>query len=86
MIGYFILSQAISIQLIWHIKVPDQNSLTHQTYDDETKLENNNNLETKHKFIPSKEMDVKIDLNNLQGEMDTKDPTIQTNKRIDFSS
>lgn len=85
MIGNFILSQAISIQLIWHKKVQDQNSLTHQTYD-ETKLENNNNLETKHKFVPSKEMDVKIDLNNLQGEMDTKDPTIQTNKRIDFSS
>ncbi|XP_037045473.1 prenylated Rab acceptor protein 1 [Bradysia coprophila] len=31
-------------------------------------------------------MDVKIDLNKLEGEMDTKEPTIPTNKRIDFSS
>ncbi|KAJ6641883.1 Prenylated Rab acceptor protein 1 [Pseudolycoriella hygida] len=30
-------------------------------------------------------MDVKIDLNKLQGEMDTKEPTVQSNKRVDFS-
>lgn len=31
-------------------------------------------------------MDVKIDLNELQGQMDTQEPSVAANKRIDFSS